>query len=47
MYRYAFYKYKDTYECFKCQGGFKRRNLFDVDPDVKLGKGAKNRNVVA
>ena len=32
MCRYAFYKYKNTYGCFNCQVGFKRKNLFDVDP---------------
>ncbi len=44
MCRYAFYKYKDTYGCFKCQVGFKRRNLFDVDPDAKVAKEAKCPN---
>jgi hypothetical protein len=34
MCRYAFYKYKYTYGCFQCQVGFKRRNLFDVQPDL-------------
>jgi hypothetical protein len=34
MCRYAFYKYKNTYGCFNCQIGFKRRNLFDVQPEV-------------
>jgi hypothetical protein len=33
MCRYAFYKYKNTFGCFKCQIGFKRRNLFDVQPN--------------
>lgn len=44
MCRYAFYKYKNTYACFKCQVGFKRRNLFDIDPDAKLGNEAKCPN---
>ena len=44
MCRYAFYKYKNTYGCFKCQIGFKRRNLFDVDPDAKDAKDAKCPN---
>ena len=34
MCRYAFYKYKTTYGCFKCQVGFKRPNLFDVNPNA-------------
>ena len=34
MCRYAFYKYKNTYGCFNCQIGFKRRNLFDVQPEL-------------
>jgi DNA-directed RNA polymerase subunit RPC12/RpoP len=34
MCRYAFYNYKNTYACFKCQVGFKRRNLYDVNPDA-------------
>jgi hypothetical protein len=34
MCRYAFYKYKNTYACFKCQVGFKRRNIGDVQPDL-------------
>ncbi len=38
MCRYAFYKYKVTYGCFKCQVGFKRRNIFDVDPDATVAK---------
>ncbi len=38
MCRYAFYKYKLTYGCFKCQVGFKRRNLFDVDRNATEAK---------
>ncbi len=38
MCRYAFYKYKTTYGCFNCQVGFKRRNLFDVDPNATEAK---------
>jgi hypothetical protein len=34
MCRYAFYKYKNTYACFNCQIGFKRRNIFDVQPNL-------------
>jgi hypothetical protein len=34
MCRYSFYNYKYTYGCFKCQVGFKRRNLNDVKPDA-------------
>ena len=44
MCRYAFYKYKNTYGCFKCQVGFKRRNLFDVDPNATEAKDAKCPN---
>jgi hypothetical protein len=32
MCRYAFKRYKLTYACFQCQVGFKRPNLFDVEP---------------
>jgi hypothetical protein len=38
MCRYAFYKYKTTYGCFKCQVGFKRPNLFDVNPNATEAK---------
>jgi DNA-directed RNA polymerase subunit RPC12/RpoP len=38
MCRYAFYKYKTTYGCFKCQVGFKRPNLFDVDKNATESK---------
>jgi hypothetical protein len=38
MCRYAFYKYKNTYGCFNCQVGFKRRNLFDVEPNATEAK---------
>jgi hypothetical protein len=38
MCRYAFYKYKTTYGCFNCQVGFKRRNIFDVDPNATEAK---------
>jgi hypothetical protein len=31
MCRYGFYKYKNTYGCFNCQIGFKRRNLDDIN----------------
>ncbi len=34
MCRYGFKNYKLTYSCFKCQVGFKRRNLSDVQPNV-------------
>jgi hypothetical protein len=34
MCRYAFKKYKETHACFKCQVGFKRPNLFDVQPET-------------
>ncbi len=33
MCRYSFCNYKNTYGCFNCQVGFKRRNLSDVQPD--------------
>jgi hypothetical protein len=38
MCRYGFYKYKNTYGCFNCQVGFKRKNLFDVDPNATESK---------
>jgi hypothetical protein len=38
MCRYAFFKYKTTYGCFKCQVGFKRPNLFDVNPNATEAK---------
>ena len=44
MCRYAFYKYKSTYACFKCQVGFKRRNLYDIDPNAKEAKESKCPN---
>jgi hypothetical protein len=34
MCRYGFKSYKLTYACFKCQIGFKRPNLYDVQPDL-------------
>jgi hypothetical protein len=34
MCRYGFKNYKLTYACFKCQVGFKRPNLFDVQPEL-------------
>lgn len=34
MCRYGFKNYKLTYACFKCQVGFKRPNLFDVQPQA-------------
>jgi hypothetical protein len=34
MCRYAFYNYKNTFGCFTCQVGFKRRNLGDVQPEL-------------
>jgi hypothetical protein len=51
MCRYAFYHYKNTYGCFKCQVGFKRRNLYDVQPEVsdkinKEARKAKENNLV-
>jgi hypothetical protein len=42
MCRYAFYKYKVTYACFKCQIGFKRRNIFDVQPELTGTDSAKD-----
>jgi hypothetical protein len=46
MCRYAFKRYKETHACFKCQVGFKRPNLFDVQPQVfeTLSKDAKDGN---
>jgi hypothetical protein len=53
MCRYAFYNYKNTYACFTCQVGFKRRNHYDVEPDLynrktkegeEFGKDAKCPN---
>jgi hypothetical protein len=43
MCRYAFYNYKNTYGCFNCQVGFKRRNLGDVQPELlaKISKEAR------
>jgi hypothetical protein len=43
MCRYAFYNYKSTFGCFKCQVGFKRRNLYDVQPELsdKISKEAR------
>jgi hypothetical protein len=38
MCRYAFFKYKTTFGCFKCQVGFKRPNLFDVNPNATEAK---------
>jgi hypothetical protein len=38
MCRYAFYQYKTTYGCFRCQVGFKRPNLFDVNPNATEAK---------
>jgi hypothetical protein len=34
MCRYGFKNYKMTYACFKCQMGFKRRHLSDVQSEV-------------
>jgi hypothetical protein len=34
MCRYGFKNYKLTYACFRCQIGFKRPNLFDVQPEL-------------
>jgi hypothetical protein len=34
MCRYGFKNYKETYACFKCQVGFKRPNLYDVQPEL-------------
>jgi hypothetical protein len=44
MCRYGFKKYKETYACFKCQIGFKRPNLFDVDSHTfnTLSKNSKD-----
>ena len=46
MCRYSFYKYKNTYGCFNCQIGFKRRNLFDVQPELhaQMSKEAREAN---
>jgi hypothetical protein len=43
MCRYGFYNYKNTYACFNCQIGFKRRNLYDVQPELsdKINKEAR------
>jgi hypothetical protein len=41
MCRYAFYKYKNTYACFRCQVGFKRRNIDDVQRDLANTSSAK------
>jgi hypothetical protein len=43
MCRYAFYNYKNTYGCFNCQVGFKRRNWGDVQPELsaKINKEAR------
>jgi hypothetical protein len=43
MCRYAFHSYKSTFGCFKCQVGFKRRNLYDVQPELadKIAKEAR------
>jgi hypothetical protein len=43
MCRYGFYNYKNTYACFHCQIGFKRRNLSDVQPNLsdKMSKEAR------
>lgn len=38
MCRYAQYNYKNTYGCFNCQIGFKRRNLYDIDSEAKTAK---------
>jgi hypothetical protein len=38
MCRYAFFKYKLTYGCFRCQMGFKRPNLFDINPNATVAK---------
>jgi hypothetical protein len=38
MCRYAYRKYKLTYGCFKCQVGFKRQNLIDVNPNATISK---------
>jgi hypothetical protein len=51
MCRYAFYNYKNTYGCFKCQVGFKRRNLYDVQPELsdklhKEARAAKDKGLV-
>jgi hypothetical protein len=34
MCRYGYKNYKLTYACFKCQVGFKRPNLYDVQPEL-------------
>ncbi len=44
MCRYAFYKYKTTYGCFHCQVGFKRKNIFDIDPASTIAHDAKCPN---
>jgi hypothetical protein len=46
MCRYGFKNYKMTYACFKCQVGFKRRNLYDTQPEVfdKVNAEAQKEN---
>jgi hypothetical protein len=41
MCRYAFKTYKSTFVCFKCQTGFKRRNISDIDANTTESKDAK------
>jgi hypothetical protein len=45
MCRYAFKKYKETHACFKCQVGFKRPNLFDVDAKTFNTLSKKSKDV--
>jgi hypothetical protein len=45
MCRYAFKEYKETYACFKCQVGFKRPNLFDVQPATFDNLSKKTKDV--
>ncbi len=46
MCRYGFKNYKLTYACFKCQVGFKRPNLYDVQPKLAdaMQKNAKQED---
>jgi hypothetical protein len=44
MCRYGFKNYKSTFACFKCQTGFKRRNVLDINRDATETKDAKCPN---
>jgi hypothetical protein len=45
MCRYGFKNYKLTYGCFKCRVGFKRPNLYDVQPEVFEAKSKKAKHL--